>query len=172
MWWRSRVWTVCIGFGLFLAVFCCPGDVIFFFDFFWLYTWSALLLEKLLHVLSAGLLCIPMTSVFLNLLSKLPLKDCVFCGASCMKGVRWVYYLHQKCIISHFQVPGAWTLVNAAGPYQHNCIGKQNRLLIKLRLWLKIFDDVFEENELNLLYASVTNKKVKDHKFYLDGQYL
>lgn len=100
MWWRSRVWTVCIGFVLFLAVFCCPGNVIFFFDFFfWLYTWSALLLEKLLHVLSAGLLCIPMTSVFLNLLSKLPLKDCVFYGASCMKGVRWVYYLHQKCII-------------------------------------------------------------------------
>lgn len=60
-------------------------------------------------------------------------------------------------------MPGAWTLVNAADPYQHNCIGKQNRLLIKLRLWLKIFDDVFEESELNLLYASITNKKVKDH---------
>lgn len=82
--------------GFLLSWWC--GFFLWFF-FFLLYTWSALLLEKLLHVLSAGPLYIPMTSVFLNLLSKLPLKDCVFCGASCMKGVRRVYYLHQKCII-------------------------------------------------------------------------
>lgn len=78
------MWTVHVGFGLILGVFC-PGGVGFFLGFFWLYTRSALLFEKLLHVLSAGPLCFPMTSVFLNPLSKLPLKDCVFCGACCMK---------------------------------------------------------------------------------------
>lgn len=69
-------------FWLVLGGFCCPGGVGIFFG---LYAWSALLFEKLLCVLSAGPLCIPMTSVFLNLLSKLSLKDSVFCGACCMK---------------------------------------------------------------------------------------
>lgn len=69
-------------------------------------------------------------------------------------------------------MPAAWTLVNAADPYQHNCIGKQNRLLIKLRLWLKIFDDVFEENELICFMPVYLIKEVKDHKCYPDGQYL
>lgn len=52
------------------------GGVDFSSSFFCLHTGSALLFGKLLHVLSAGPLCISMTSVFLNLLSKLPLKDC------------------------------------------------------------------------------------------------
>lgn len=72
------------------------------------------------------IVCMPITSVFLNLLSELPLKECpcLFCESLCMKGIRGVYSLQQKRITKKSQVPGACISVCAHYSYQHNSIGK------------------------------------------------